>query len=130
MKVLDMMGCEVPVCAINFKCLPELIKDGRNGKIFENEQELANILFDIFGKDKNGIVCGCNGWDVGRGVLNDWREGIGRMTRWKENWNSEAKHIIFGACDIPYKIKYDFRLFFFIAAINTVLVAIVIPYFY
>ena len=40
MKVVDMFGAGIPVLAINFRALGELVKDGENGCIFKNEQEL------------------------------------------------------------------------------------------
>jgi len=44
MKIVDMFGCHLPVCALNFACLPELVCDGHNGLIFNNSKELANQM--------------------------------------------------------------------------------------
>ncbi|THH11353.1 hypothetical protein EW145_g704 [Phellinidium pouzarii] len=44
MKVVDMFGCGLPVCALDFKCLPELVKDGQNGCIFSTADQLSAQL--------------------------------------------------------------------------------------
>ncbi|KAF8323368.1 mannosyltransferase [Clavulina sp. PMI_390] len=41
MKIVDMFGCGLPVCALNFACLDELVKPGINGVVFDTAQELA-----------------------------------------------------------------------------------------
>ena len=40
MKVIDMFGAGIPVLAINYRCLPELVKHGKNGYIFHHSSEL------------------------------------------------------------------------------------------
>ena len=87
MKVLDMFGCQVPVCAIGFDCLRELVKDGVNGKVFQNGDELATQLYDLLLRYPS---------DETLQKLEVYRRNIRGMTRWKENWEECARHLIVG----------------------------------
>ena len=44
MKVVDMFGTTLPVCALRFKCISELVKEDVYGKTFEKSAELAEQL--------------------------------------------------------------------------------------
>ncbi|KAF7797801.1 hypothetical protein EIP86_009006 [Pleurotus ostreatoroseus] len=44
MKIVDMFGCGLPACALNFACLDELVKNGINGLVFEKADQLAKQL--------------------------------------------------------------------------------------
>jgi beta-1,4-mannosyltransferase len=86
MKVLDMFGCQVPVCAIGFDCLGELVKDKVNGRVFTSDEELATQLFELLDRYP----------DNNDDELEKYRTSIRGMTRWKENWEECARHLIVG----------------------------------
>ncbi|XP_077979589.1 chitobiosyldiphosphodolichol beta-mannosyltransferase-like [Glandiceps talaboti] len=85
MKVVDMFGCRLPVCAIHFNCLDELVKHGENGLIFHNEIELAQQLQDL-------LV----GFPGNQKQLQSFRENLKQFQsmRWDECWDKSVLPII------------------------------------
>ena len=47
MKVLDMFGCQVPVVALQYQCLSELVKHDVNGKVFKTSQQLKEQMMTL-----------------------------------------------------------------------------------
>ncbi|XP_055387699.1 chitobiosyldiphosphodolichol beta-mannosyltransferase [Condylostylus longicornis] len=84
MKVVDMFGCGLPVCAINFNCLNELVVDGENGFIFENSKELSDQLKMWFEKFPNNFSL-INTKEIFVRNLKEFQS-----LRWKENWKLNA----------------------------------------
>ena len=87
MKVLDMFGCHLPVCAVGFDCLGELVQDGVNGRVFQDGAGLATLLCEL--------LAGYPG-DEARRRLEEYKRHIRGMTRWQENWEESARHLIVG----------------------------------
>ncbi|XP_052615363.1 chitobiosyldiphosphodolichol beta-mannosyltransferase isoform X3 [Peromyscus californicus insignis] len=77
MKVVDMFGCCLPVCAVNFKCLHELLRHGENGLVFKDAEELAAQLQMLFSKFPDPA-----------GKLNQFRKELreSQQLRWDESW--------------------------------------------
>ncbi|XP_058627511.1 chitobiosyldiphosphodolichol beta-mannosyltransferase isoform X2 [Onychostoma macrolepis] len=90
MKVVDMFGCCLPVCAIHFQCLHELVKHEENGLIFKDSKELSEqlkLLFSDFPSDQ--------------GKLGIFRKNLREsgQQRWDENWDQNVLPLIKEHCD-------------------------------
>jgi beta-1,4-mannosyltransferase len=47
MKVVDMFGAGIPVLAVDYQCIGELVKNGENGYTFKNCDELYGRLVEL-----------------------------------------------------------------------------------
>jgi beta-1,4-mannosyltransferase len=100
MKIYDFFGCEVPVCAIGFSCLDELVKDNTNGRIFQSSAELSSQMFQLcFGRKREEN----NKLD---GDLKGFRHNIRGITRWRENWIENASETILKGRARAHKKQY------------------------
>ncbi|CBJ28840.1 Chitobiosyldiphosphodolichol beta-mannosyltransferase, family GT33 [Ectocarpus siliculosus] len=79
MKVVDMFGCGVPVCAVHFECLKELVQHGYNGCVFRDSTELALQLEALL-----------DGFPRGGSELDGYRSNVKEVQRWRENWDEYA----------------------------------------
>ncbi|XP_041943570.1 chitobiosyldiphosphodolichol beta-mannosyltransferase [Alosa sapidissima] len=85
MKVVDMFGCCLPVCAIHFECLHELVKHEENGLIFQDSNELATQL--------KLLLCD---FPSSEGKLGLFRRNLraSGQQRWDENWDQTVLPIL------------------------------------
>lgn len=81
MKVVDMFGCGLPVCAVRYNCIEELVKPGVNGLLFENSQHLAQQLQELLG-----------GFPGKSGKLTTFRENLKQFQacRWHDQWTEQV----------------------------------------
>ena len=87
MKVLDMFGCGMPVCAVDFACLDELVIHGTNGLVFSTPQQLAQQLKSLLSPEHRSA-----------GELARLREGVAKVEasklKWADNWREQALPLI------------------------------------
>jgi beta-1,4-mannosyltransferase len=94
MKILDLFGCEVPVCARNFRCLQELVQDGVQGRVFESSQDLCSQLASLLGP--LGKYPGS--WPPhGFGDLARYSRALHGRKRWDPNWRENALPLLTSA---------------------------------
>jgi beta-1,4-mannosyltransferase len=86
MKVVDLFGAGVPVCAIDYgACLAERVRHGENGLLFATARQLTDVLFDLF-----------ETFPAGSSLLDRLRVGARKAARptWEEGWATEARPVL------------------------------------
>jgi beta-1,4-mannosyltransferase len=88
MKVADMFGAGLPVCALNYgPCLAERIEHGHNGLLFGSAEELAAQWLELF-----------RGFPQPTPLLERIRRGAltSSSLRWCDNWREQTAPVFFG----------------------------------
>ncbi|KAM0834919.1 hypothetical protein ACQ4PT_063283 [Festuca glaucescens] len=86
MKVVDMFGCGLPVCAASFSCIEELVKVNRNGLLFSTSSELADELMMLF----KGFPEECDTLKP----LKDGALSTGSSSKWSTEWEACALPLV------------------------------------
>ncbi len=79
MKIVDMFGCGLCVCSIDYACIEELVQDRVNGRIFQNAETLAAQLYELFGSKQSELA--------------RLRQGVKTVT-WDASWNSACLPVL------------------------------------
>ncbi|XP_031498799.1 UDP-glycosyltransferase TURAN isoform X1 [Nymphaea colorata] len=86
MKVVDMFGCGLPVCAVSYSCIKELVKVEKNGLLFASSSELADELLMLF----KGFPDSCDALiSLKNGALE-----TGATAKWTTEWREHAMPLI------------------------------------
>ncbi|KAG8834373.1 mannosyltransferase [Serendipita sp. 399] len=95
MKIVDMFGCQLPVCALNFPCLNELVKDGHNGLVFNTAEELADQLVTLLREFPHSEPLERLRSNI---VRNETRSPSARnrsgWNTWDQNWDDKIKPLV------------------------------------
>ncbi|XP_049370092.1 UDP-glycosyltransferase TURAN isoform X2 [Solanum verrucosum] len=86
MKVVDMFGCGLPVCAVSYSCINELVEVDKNGLLFSSSSELADQFVMLF----KGFPGECD-------ELKSLRQGVlasRSSVNWATEWEANAKPLI------------------------------------
>jgi beta-1,4-mannosyltransferase len=85
MKVVDFFGSGLPVCAVSFQCIGELVAQDKNGVLFKSSAELSTQLESLL-----------RGFPANQ-KLASLRQGAQATLRWNENWEKAALPVICAA---------------------------------
>jgi beta-1,4-mannosyltransferase len=87
MKVVDMFGAGLPVAALSYSCIDELVAHGRNGLLFSGARDLAAALAEALAEF---------GGPEGSEILARLRRGVegSSMARWHDSWVKVALPVI------------------------------------
>ena len=82
MKVVDMFGARLPVAALRFDCVDELVKDGENGLLFDDAKSL-NAVFEALLADVDANA-----------QLADLKRGVRVQERWDAMWRRAVLPVV------------------------------------
>ncbi|KAI3428089.1 hypothetical protein D9Q98_006472 [Chlorella vulgaris] len=93
MKVVDMFGCGLPVCALTYSCIGELVSHEHNGLLFATPNQLAQQLVSCF-RSSNGSSS-----TIGSPLLARLRRGVegASMARWHDTWRKIVLPVLEGS---------------------------------
>jgi beta-1,4-mannosyltransferase len=86
MKVVDMFGCGLPVCAVDYACLGELVVHGKNGLVFQSGPQLGAQLERVFGE---------RNWRQLRSLADGAAGAF--VDRWTARWTRVAQPVLAAA---------------------------------
>ncbi len=101
-----MFGCGLPVCALSYACIGELVSHEHNGLLFESSYQLAQQLLDCF-RGFSGGPAGKEGRrsEAGGGssLLVQLQRGVAgaSMARWDDTWRKTVLPVLEGASTGP-----------------------------
>lgn len=81
-----MFGTGVPVCAVEFPTLSELVLDGVNGLVFKSSKELCENLITLLYPHLATEQPDSRGKD--EQLIDKLRRGTQQLTTWESNWKS------------------------------------------
>lgn len=83
MKVVDLFGVGVPVAAVEFPALGELVQQGVNGVVFKTGEELGDVLIRLFAGEGGELA------KLKEGALREGEE----ERRWDAEWDRVARPV-------------------------------------
>ena len=93
-----MFGSAVPVCAVAFPALPELVQNGANGIIFRTSSELSAHLFRLF--------CDYPHDFKSLRDLNRMKKKTLTIGCWEDNWGAVVRPMVIQSFATDGPIKY------------------------
>lgn len=82
-----MFGSGVPVCAVHFPTLHELVQHEVNGLVFRNATELAGQISRLLVEPVGDVAEAKKSSNVALPELNALKQGASNITCWEDNWN-------------------------------------------
>jgi len=105
MKLVDMFGAGLPVCALDYgPGLSERFDRGKTGLAFGGSQQLADQLYELFAD-----------FPARTPLLDRLREGLARSDRmrWEEGWREAAEPVLLGRAADRGRARTALRIAFF-----------------